>query len=313
MLSNISDLFTMASLAICMLLSGIIFYYLRTRINMLEQSVMEQAQLLQQVLRHSQNQQQQLQPQQPQQPQQIAGTAATTTDAKTTTTPSSLQQQRLITVSDDDSDSSNSDDDSDDSDDDYDSSNSDDDYDSSDSDDDDANLHHHSKSIDLSAIMSNVQLPSSSNFFENSGSNTTEIKVIELKHCFNGNDDGVEYFQNGDHSDSESESESESESDGNSDSDGNDSDNSIENNNDKGSSSSNNNGSSGINNIDKLDKKKHFEKINKEPHPSLDVPVPLKNMPVNMLRDLAKTKLTHLEQPTINKMSKKEILKALDS
>jgi hypothetical protein len=36
-------------------------------------------------------------------------------------------------------------------------------------------------------------------------------------------------------------------------------------------------------------------------------------MPVNMLRDLAKTKLTHLEQPAINKMSKKEILKALDN
>ena len=50
MLSNISDLFTMASLVICMLLSGIIFYYLRTRINMLEQSVMDQAQLLQQVV-----------------------------------------------------------------------------------------------------------------------------------------------------------------------------------------------------------------------------------------------------------------------
>jgi hypothetical protein len=31
-----------------------------------------------------------------------------------------------------------------------------------------------------------------------------------------------------------------------------------------------------------------------------------------MLRDLAKTKLTHLEQIAINKMSKKEILKALD-
>ena len=50
MLSNISDLFTMASLVICMLLSGIIFYYLRTRISMLEQSVMDQAQLLQQVV-----------------------------------------------------------------------------------------------------------------------------------------------------------------------------------------------------------------------------------------------------------------------
>ena len=49
-----------------------------------------------------------------------------------------------------------------------------------------------------------------------------------------------------------------------------------------------------------------------EHHPSTPLDISLKNMPVNMLRDLAKTKLTHLEQPTINKMSKKEILKALD-
>jgi hypothetical protein len=63
MLSNISDLFTMASLVICMLLSGIIFYYLRTRISMLEQSVVDQAQLLQQVvasLKSSQYRQQQM-------------------------------------------------------------------------------------------------------------------------------------------------------------------------------------------------------------------------------------------------------------
>ena len=83
MLSNISDLFTMASIVICMLLSGIIFYYLRTRINMLEQSVMDQAQLLQQVvtsikssqfrqmgLQQQQQQQQQLQQHQQDQEQQ---------------------------------------------------------------------------------------------------------------------------------------------------------------------------------------------------------------------------------------------------
>ena len=265
MLSNISDLFTMASLAICMLLSGIIFYYLRTRINMLEQSVMEQAQLLQQVLRHSQNQQQQ---------QQIATMAATASAATTASIPS--QQQRLIPVSDDDSD-----DDSDDSD------------DSGSDDNNGATL----KSIDLSALTSTVQPLMSSTFFENGVSNT-EIKVIELKHCFNSIDHN---------NDSENDSDSESDSDSDSDSDdGNETDdNAIENDNNK--DSSNNNGSNNIN------KKKHFEKLNKGAHPPLDVPVPLKNMPVNMLRDLAKTKLTHLEQPAINKMSKKEILKALDN
>jgi heme exporter protein D len=303
MLSNISDLFTMASLAICMLLSGIIFYYLRTRINMLEQSVMEQAQLLQQVLRHSQNQQQQQQ-------HQIAMMAgASTTATPATTVPSLLQQQqqqRLIPVSDDsESDDSESDDDSDD----------DDESDSDDDDDGDGNLHH-SKSIDLSAIMSNAQLPSSSTFFfeNNNGSNSnTEIKVIELKHCFSGgNDDGIEYcLRNGDdnHSDSDGDSDSDSESDSDSDSsdgdDGNESEGHVA---DKGSSNKNDSKND--------DKKKHLDKLKKGAHPahsSLDVAVPLKNMPVNMLRDLAKTKLTQLEQSAINKMSKKEILKALDS
>jgi heme exporter protein D len=290
MLSNISDLFTMASLAICMLLSGIIFYYLRTRINMLEQSVMEQAQLLQQVLRHSQNQQQLLQQQQQQQIATMATASTAATAATATIVPKSLQQQqRLIPVSDDsDSDDSESDDsDSDDSESDY-----------SESDNDSNNLHR-SKSIDLSALTSTAQIPlMSSTFFENGGSNT-EIKVIELKHYFNGNNDG-----NCDNSGSGSDNSSESGSDNSSDnsSDGNESG-SDDDGNDKGSSNENNN----------LDNKKHFEKIKKEAHPSLDVPVPLKSMPVNMLRDLAKTKLTHLEQPAINKMSKKEILKALDN
>ena len=293
MLSNISDLFTMASLAICMLLSGIIFYYLRTRINMLEQSVMEQAQLLQQVLRHSQNQQQ-LQQQQQQQQQQIAtmATASTTVTAATATiVPKSLQQQqqRLIPVSDDsDSDDSESDD-----------SDSDDSDDESESDNDGVNLHR-SKSIDLSALTSTAQIPlMTSTFFENGGSNT-EIKVIELKHYFNGNNDGP-----GDNSDVSSDSGSDNSSDNSS--DGNES--GSDDGNDKGNGSSNNNESK---NVDKK-KQKHFEKIKKGAHPSLDVPVPLKSMPVNMLRDLAKTKLTQLEQSAINKMSKKEILKALDS
>ena len=37
----------------------------------------------------------------------------------------------------------------------------------------------------------------------------------------------------------------------------------------------------------------------------------MKNMPVNSLRSLAKTKLSNIDIPTINKMSKKDILKAL--
>jgi hypothetical protein len=38
----------------------------------------------------------------------------------------------------------------------------------------------------------------------------------------------------------------------------------------------------------------------------------MKNMPVNSLRSLAKTKLSNIiDVPTINKMSKKDILKAL--
>lgn len=66
---------------------------------------------------------------------------------------------------------------------------------------------------------------------------------------------------------------------------------------------------------DDFDKKKKYEKTNKgvKKHENGNGVLPLKNMPVNMLRDLAKTKLAHLEQPAINKMSKKEILKALDN
>lgn len=295
MLSNISDLFTMASLAICMLLSGIIFYYLRTRINMLEQSVMEQAHLLQQVLRQSQNQQQQ---------QQIvmaasvsggggSGATGTRTNATLTGEKDQLQlRQQLIEVSDD----------------------------SDDSDDSDVNAHH-SKLIDLSALASTV--PSA--FFENGGnggSGNAEIKVIELKHCFNGgNDDGVvEYCLRND-----SDSESESESDGSDSDDGSDNSYSDGDADGPGDSTSTSTANKIKNNFEKdvnddLDKKKKYEKTNKGIKKyengntlSSDGALPLKNMPVNMLRDLAKTKLAHLEQPAINKMSKKEILKALDN
>ena len=308
MLSNISDLFTMASLAICMLLSGIIFYYLRTRINMLEQSVMEQAHLLQQVLRQSQNQ--------PQQQQQmvVAAANANTGDggganATSTSTGGENQQQlkqKLIQVSDD------SDDDSDDSDDDDDD---DDDSGSDDDDEDDVNAHHSTKLIDLSALASTAP----SDFFDNSGGGNAEIKVIELKHSFNGgNDNSVVY--NCDDSDSDSDDSDDSDSD---DGDSDDSDSDGHDDSTAATSSKNKNNYEKELNYNP-DKKKKYEKNNKGVkkhengntlHESLDgaLPVPLKNMPVNMLRDLAKTKLAHLEQPAINKMSKKEILKALDN
>ena len=295
MLSNISDLFTMASLAICMLLSGIIFYYLRTRINMLEQSVVEQAQLLQQVvtsIRHSQMQQ------------------STTTTQPTQSTQSTQQikqtvtgnAQQLIQVSDDSDDSESDDSDSDDSD----------DSDSDDSESDD--IATHSKLIDLSALTSTItssSSTSSSNFFEHSNNNNADIKVIELRHNFN---DGEYCVQNND---------SDSDGDESDDSDDGDSDSESES---GESESGNNNKDSRANCFDNhIDK--HFDsdknrkpdstslkrklKGEEEEHHPAQVDISLKNMSVNMLRDLAKTKLTHLEQPAINKMSKKEILKAL--
>jgi hypothetical protein len=304
MLSNISDLFTMASLAICMLLSGIIFYYLRTRINMLEQSVVEQAQLLQQVvtsIRHSQMQQSTTTMQPTQSTQQI----------KQTVTGGNAQQ--LIQVS-DDSDNSDDSDDSDDSD-------SDDSESDSDSDSDD--IATHSKLIDLSALTSTItssSSTSSSNYFEHSNNNNADIKVIELRHNFN---DGEYCLQNNDSdSDSdgdESDDSDDGESDGESDSDGDDErvdnnkdskancfDNHIDNHIDKHFDSDKNR------KPDSTSLKRKLKGKEEEEHHPAQVDISLKNMPVNMLRDLAKTKLTHLEQPTINKMSKKEILKALD-
>ena len=157
MLSNISDLFTMASLVICMLLSGIIFYYLRTRISMLEQSVMDQAQLLQQVvtsLKSSQYRQQ-------------INANANVISAQQQQQHDNLNQRQmnLIQVSDDDeSDSSDDDDESD--------------NDSESDDDESENVctveDGSCKIIDLSTI-------SSANYFKPSSSHPSEIKVIELK------------------------------------------------------------------------------------------------------------------------------------
>ena len=170
----------------------------------------------------------------------------------------------------------------------------------------------------MSALTSTItsSSTSSSNFFEHSN-HATDIKVIELKHSFN---DG-EYCPQTQSNDSDSDGDESDESDDSDDSDDSDGDdeNDHENNNKVSRANSFDN-----NHVDKqfdADKNRKTDsttslkrklKEEEEHHPSTPLDISLKNMPVNMLRDLAKTKLTHLEQPTINKMSKKEILKALD-
>ena len=75
------------------------------------------------------------------------------------------------------------------------------------------------------------------------------------------------------------------------------------------SNSATNNGNGNGNSIGVNNKKIKSIVIEDDTHSvSLD---DMKNMPVNSLRSLAKTKLSNIGVPTINKMSKKDILKAL--
>ena len=297
MLSNISDLFTMASLVICMLLSGIIFYYLRTRISMLEQSVMDQAQLLQQVvasLKSSQYRQQ-------------MNANANTTNANMISAQqqdvdnSNQRQMNLIQVSDDSDDSDNSDD-----------SDESDDYESDDDESGNGNVctieDGSCKIIDLSTIAS------SANYLKPSSSHS-EIKVIELKSNIRSSNEYV-----GNSSDDEDDDDDEDEDDEDEDEDDEDQDddedededmngeknnarneNEIESKNDESENQSHGN----IN----IKKMKSIVIEDLTTSVSLDE---MKNMPVNSLRSLAKTKLGNIiDVPTINKMSKKDILKAL--
>lgn len=329
MLSNISDLFTMASLVICMLLSGIIFYYLRTRISMLEQSVMDQAQLLQQVVTS-------LKSSQYRQLNANGGGGANMnmissqqTDISDLNSNSNNQKpMNLIQVSDD---SDESDDDTDDTDDD--------DSESETSQCDDAgvdvctirdnNVNSFSKIIDLSTI-------TSSNSFKPYSPSQSEIKVIELKSNIhskhggddNGDGDGDDDVTNSSDDDEDDDDEDEydedeysSDDEGATSHDGSDKqmkkdvmnenkeyiENQIQNGDHNHDGASNNGNGNGINGGgNKRMKSIVIEDVTNSV--SLDE---MKNMPVNSLRSLAKTKLSNIDVPTINKMSKKEILKAL--
>ena len=297
MLSNISDLFTMASLVICMLLSGIIFYYLRTRISMLEQSVMDQAQLLQQVVTSLKSSQYR------QQMNANANTNANMISAQQQqdVVNSNQGQMNLIQVS-DDSDDSESDDSSD-----------------SESRDDSENGVNVctlegscSKIIDLSTIASYANY--SKPFPQ------TEIKVIELKSNIRSDNDYLgnssdDYGDDASSDDEDDEDEASSDEDGDQDGDGDEDEdkdmngekNNARNENDIESKNDESENQSNVNvNIKKM-KSIVIEDLTTSV--SLDE---MKNMPVNSLRSLAKTKLGNIiDVPTINKMSKKDILKAL--
>jgi hypothetical protein len=284
-----------------MLLSGIIFYYLRTRISMLEQSVVDQAQLLQQVvtsLKSSQYRQQ----------QQMNANVATNINAVSTqqqyfdnNSSNQIQntQMNLIQVSDD----SDSDSDSD--------SSSNDDGDSesgSESDnresgnnvctveDDDGSC----KIIDLSTISS------STNYLKP----LSDIKVIELKsntrsineYIGNSSDDDDD-----DDGDDDDDDDGDGDGDGDDDEDNNDGDDEYKNDNKNEHGESKNNELENNVNIN-IKKMKSIVVEDLSTSVSLDE---MKNMPVNSLRSLAKTKLSNIDAPTINKMSKKDILKAL--
>jgi hypothetical protein len=308
MLSNISDLFTMASLVICMLLSGIIFYYLRTRISMLEQSVMDQAQLLQQVVTSLKSSQYR------QQMNANANTNANTTNAvqQQDVVNSNQGQMNLIQVSDDSDDSDSSDS--------SDSSNSSDD---SESDNDESGVNvctlegSCSKIIDLSTIASYANY--SKPFPQ------TEIKVIELKSNIRSDKDYLGNSSDDDGDDASSDDEDD-EDDASSDEDDGDEDDGDEDDGDEDEDKDMNGEKNNARNENEHTESKNDESENQSnvnvnikkmksiviedltTSVSLDE---MKNMPVNSLRSLAKTKLSNIDVPTINKMSKKDILKAL--
>ena len=299
MLSNISDLFTMASLVICMLLSGIIFYYLRTRINMLEQSVMDQAQLLQQVvtsIKSSQIRQMGLQQQQHQQQQNNEDVERCS--ASLDNNDYSLNNNstiNLIQVSDD---SESSDVDSDDDDDSYDDDDNDDDNDN------DNGVRSGSKIIDLSTITSS----SSMSFLPLTKSD--DVKIIELKSNIKLNSESDQSDES-DESDESDQSDDNDEGDQSNDDNDNDDDDNDDNETKQNNAVHETNKNCGNNKIFKSIVIEEDVTLEEESNIlSLDK---MKNMPVNTLRNLAKKKLNNVDTPTINKMSKKEILKAFNS
>jgi len=298
MLSNISDLFTMASLVICMLLSGIIFYYLRTRISMLEQSVMDQAQLLQQVVTSLKSSQYR---------QQMNANANTNAVQQQDVVNSNQGQMNLIQVSDDSDDSDHSDS--------SDSSNSSDDSES-DNDENGVNVctleGSCSKIIDLSTIASYANY--SKPFPQ------TEIKVIELKSNIRSDKD---YLGNSsdDHGDDASSDDEDDEDESSSDEDDGDEDDGDEDEDKDMNGEKNNARNENEHTESKNDESENQSNVNVNIKKMKSIVIEdlttsvsldeMKNMPVNSLRSLAKTKLSNIDVPTINKMSKKDILKAL--
>ena len=307
MLSNISDLFTMASLVICMLLSGIIFYYLRTRISMLEQSVMDQAQLLQQVVASLKSSSSQYRQQMNANVNVVSAQQHQDLIAE-----SSEMKMNLIQVSDDSE--SDSSDDSDDSD----------DYESDDDESGNGNVctikDGSCKIIDLSTISS------SANYLKPSSSSShSEIKVIELKSNIRSNQDYVdeddeedEDEDEEDEDDDEDDEEDEEDEEDDDDEEYNDvNENHDEKNIERKNNDTDNQGNQGnqgnqdsVNDVNvNIKKTKSIVIEDVTSSVSLDE---MKNMPVNSLRSLAKTKLSNIDVPTINKMSKKDILKAIE-
>ena len=313
MLSNISDLFTMASLVICMLLSGIIFYYLRTRISMLEQSVMDQAQLLQQVVTSLKSSQYR---------QQMNANANANTNAVQQQDVVNLNQgqMNLIQVSDDSDDN----DDSDESDDSENSDSSDD----SESDNDENGVNvctlegSCSKIIDLSTIASYANY--SKPFPQ------TEIKVIELKsnirsdkdYLGNSSDDDGDDASSDDEDDEDEASSDEDDGEDDGDEDDGDEDDGDEDEDKDMNGEKNNARNENEHTESKNDESENQSNVNVNIKKMKSIVIEdlttsvsldeMKNMPVNSLRSLAKTKLGNIiDVPTINKMSKKDILKAL--
>ena len=307
MLSNISDLFTMASLVICMLLSGIIFYYLRTRISMLEQSVMDQAQLLQQVvtsLKSTQYRQQQMNVN----ANANANANVIYAQQHQDVVNSSQMQMNLIQVSDDsdsDSDSDNSDDSG--------SDNSDDSHNSESDDDESGNVCRledgSCKIIDLSTISS------STNYLR--PSSHSEIKVIELKSNIRSKKDYVDNSSDEDDNDDEDDEEDDHEDDDEDDDEDDEDDDECSDRDEMNDDM--NHGKNDTRNENEYIENKNDDNVNIKKMKSIVIENltnsvsldEMKNMPVNSLRSLAKTKLSNIDIPTINKMSKKEILKAL--
>ena len=294
MLSNISDLFTMASLVICMLLSGIIFYYLRTRISMLEQSVMDQAQLLQQVVASLKSSQYR---------QHMNANANMFSAQQQDLVKSSEMQMNLIQVSDDDSDDGDSSESSDS-----------DDSESDSSDDSESGVNvctlegSCSKIIDLSTIAS------SANYLKPSSSHS-EIKVIELTSNIRSNKDYLGNSSHDEDEDGEDDEDDDEDDDDEDEDDDDDDENEDENMNGEINDNKNENDIKSKN--DELENqnvnvniKKMKSIVIEDPTTSVSLDE-MKNMPVNSLRSLAKTKLSNIDVPTINKMSKKDILKAL--